>query len=87
MVFVADGDEGIGSVREVRQTAPELTIYIENSGDFQVPLSAVKTVHSGKVILDVEHLDPPLRAALGHAREAEDPNYEAKPDLDASAHE
>ena len=76
MVFVADGDEGIGSVREIHADGG-LTIYIENAGDFVVPMTVVKAVHSGKVILDVEQLDPPLRAALGHAREAEDPDYEA----------
>ncbi len=73
MVFVSDGDEGIGSVREVRQT--ELVIYIENAGDFVVALSAVKGVHSDKVILDHTRLDLRLRDAIRHARDSEDPNY------------
>ena len=73
MVFASDGDEGIGSVREVRQT--ELVIYIENAGDFVVPLSAVKEVHSDKVILDHTRLDLRLRDAIRHARDSEDPNY------------
>lgn len=77
MVFVTDGDEGIGSVREIRHGLPELLIYIENAGDFVAPLSAVKAVHSGKVILDMDQLDPRLRDAICHARDSEDANYVA----------
>lgn len=75
MVFVSDGDEGIGAVREVSQTLPELVIYIENACDFVVPLSAVKEVHSDKVMLDHTRLYPRLRDAIRHARDSEDPNY------------
>lgn len=87
MVFVSDGDEGIGSVREIRgdsaeQEPSELVIYIENAGDFVVPSSAVKAVHSEKVILDFEHLDERLQDAILHARDSEDPNYEAPASVD-----
>jgi len=83
MVFVADGDEGIGSVREVRHGLPELRIYIENAGDFVVPLSSVETVHSDKVILNFDRLGLRLRNAIRHARDSEDPNYVASDsDLD-----
>ncbi|MHB1059616.1 MAG: hypothetical protein ACYC0F_17215 [Rhodanobacter sp.] len=75
MVFVSDGEEGIGSVREIRHGLPELLVYIENAGDFVVPISAVKAVHSEKVILDFDHLDLRLRNAIRHARDAEDPRY------------
>jgi hypothetical protein len=75
MVFVSDGDEGIGSIREIRHGLPELLIYIENAGDFVVPLSAVKAVHSGKVILDFNRLDLRLRNAIRHARDSEDVDY------------
>lgn len=75
MVFVSDGDEGIGSVREIRHGLPELVVYIENAGDFVVPLSAVKDVHSGKVVLNIDRLDIRLRDAIRHARDSEDPNY------------
>jgi hypothetical protein len=75
MVFVADGAEGIGSVREIRHGLPELLVYIENAGDFVVPISAVKAVHSDKVILDFDHLDLRLRNAIRHARDSEDPDY------------
>jgi hypothetical protein len=73
MVFVSDGDEGLGSVRRVRpDNRPELVVYIENGGDFVVPLDAVEDVHFGKVILKCERLDQNLRAAIGHAHDAED---------------
>lgn len=75
MVFVSDGDEGIGSVREIRHGLPELLIYIENAGDFVVPVSAVKAVHSGKVVLDFNRLDLRLRNAIRHARDSEDVDY------------
>ncbi|MGH8157923.1 MAG: hypothetical protein ACREPQ_07365 [Rhodanobacter sp.] len=77
MVFLSDGDEGIGSVREVRHGLPELLIYIENAGDFVVPVSAVSAVHSGKVILAWDRLDLRLRNAIAHARDSEDPDYVA----------
>ena len=77
MVFLSDGDEGICSVREVRHGLPELVIYIENAGDFVVPLSAVSAVHSGKVILAWDRLDLRLRNAIAHARDSEDPDYVA----------
>jgi hypothetical protein len=77
MVFVADGEEGIGSVREIRHGLPEMVVYIENAGDFVIPLSTIKDVHSGKVVLDLERLDLRLRNAIRHARDSEDPNFEA----------
>jgi hypothetical protein len=77
MVFVADGDEGVGSVREIRHGLPELVVYIENAGDFVVPLSAVKAVHSDKVVLNFDRLDLRLRDAIRHARDSEDPDYES----------
>ena len=77
MVFVSDGGEGIGSVREIRPEPPELVLYIENAGDFEVPMSAVRVVHSGKVVLDCAKLDPRLREATRHVRDAADPSYDA----------
>lgn len=74
MVFAADGAGGVGSVREVRPD--ELLVYIENAGDFVVPLGDVKAVHSGKVVLDLDRIEPALRSALDHVHDAEDPSYE-----------
>jgi len=71
-VFVSDGEDEIGAVRFVApQGRPEIVIYVENAGDFVVPLTAVAAVHSQKVILDCKHLEPQLRKAIGHAHDAE----------------
>jgi hypothetical protein len=73
--FVSDGGEEFGAVREVSPNGrPELVIYVENAGDFVVPLSAVEAVHSQKVILDCGKLERHLRQAIGHAHDAEEPN-------------
>jgi hypothetical protein len=65
--FVSDGGEEFGAVREVSPNGrPELVIYVENAGDFVVPLSAVEAVHSQKVILTCGKLDRRLRQAIGH---------------------
>jgi hypothetical protein len=77
MVFLSDGEDGIGAVREVRHGLPELLIYIENAGDFVVPMSAVAAVHSGKVILDLARVGIRVREALASARDSEDPSYTA----------
>ena len=73
--FAADGGEEFGAVREVAPDGrPELVIYVENAGDFVVPLAAVKAVHSQKVILDCSKLERRLRQAIGHAHDAEKPD-------------
>jgi hypothetical protein len=72
--FVSDGDVAFGAVREVAPHGrPELVIYVENAGDFVVPLTAVQAVHAQKVILSCGKLDPELRDAIGHAHDAEEP--------------
>ncbi|HJZ88443.1 MAG TPA: hypothetical protein VKN99_24895 [Polyangia bacterium] len=68
--FVSDGGEEFGAVREV--SAKGLVVYVENAGDFLVPLDAVQAVHSQKVIFKRERLDPRLREAIGHAHDAEE---------------
>jgi hypothetical protein len=69
--FTADGDEEFGAVRAVDDDT--ITVYVENAGDFVVPLSAVKAVHSQKVIVDCSELEPELREAIDHAHDAEVP--------------
>ena len=72
--FVSDGGEEFGAVREVQPHGrAELVIYVENAGDFTVPLDAVEAVHSGKVILNCARLDRRLRQAINHAHDAEEP--------------
>ena len=72
MVFIApDGREGVGAVRRVTKTS--VIVYVENSGEFEVPLSAVTGVQSQKVMLDVKALSKAFQAAIGHAHDREDP--------------
>src|SRR5262249_10936022 len=76
--FVSDGGEEFGAVRQVAPHGrPELVIYVENAGDFVVPLDAVEAVHSQKVILNCRKLDRRLREAIGHAHDAEVPGAAA----------
>jgi hypothetical protein len=70
--FTSDGGEEFGAVRAV--TPHELTVYVENAGDFTVPISAVEAVHSEKVVLDCAKLDKRLRHAIGHAHDKEEPH-------------
>lgn len=69
--FASDGGEEFGAVRRV--SPHELVIYVENAGDFTVPLDAVESVHSEKVILNCSKLDRRLRQAIGHAHDGEKP--------------
>jgi hypothetical protein len=70
--FTADGDAEFGAVRGV--SSDGLLVYVENAGEFRIPLDAVRAVHSQKVIVDCRKLDARLRDAIGHAHDAEDPN-------------
>jgi hypothetical protein len=70
-VFVHDGDKAFGAVRAVRKH--DLVIYVENAGDFEVPLTAVADAHSQKVILDLGKLTPKLKDAIARAHSGEDP--------------
>ncbi len=73
-VFVHDGEKAFGAVRRVAPGGrPELVIYVENAGDFTVPLSAVVDAHSEKVLLDPAKLDPKLAEAIRRAHTGEDP--------------
>jgi hypothetical protein len=75
-VFVRDGGEEVGAVREVRPAGrPEIVIYFENYGEQLVPVTAVRSVHDGKVVLDVDALDPTVRQAIAHAHDAERPGF------------
>jgi hypothetical protein len=72
--FLSDGEVAFGAVREVAPHGrSELVIYVENAGDFVVPLSAVEAVHAHKVILDSGKLDRDVCDAIGHAHDAEEP--------------
>jgi len=70
-VFVHDGEKAFGAVRKVHPHG--ITVYIENGGDFEVPLAAVKSVHDEKVVLDSARLEPRLKEAIARAHSGEDP--------------
>ena len=70
-VFVHDGEKSFGAVRQVLKH--EIIVYVENGGDFEVPLTAVKDVHDEKVVLDSGKLDAKLREAIRRAHSGEDP--------------
>ena len=72
-VFVHDGGESFGAVREIGRGC--VIVYVENVGEFTIPLSAVKEVHDEKLVLDCSKLDMDLRLAIGHAHEAERTPY------------
>ena len=69
--FVSDGEAQFGAIREISRS--DLVVYVENAGEFRIPLEAVSAVHSKKVIFDCGKLDPSLRRAIGHAHDAEVP--------------
>lgn len=71
MVFFAEGEEGIGAVREV--TGDAISVYIENCGEFLVPLGAVKAVHDGKVVIDQDQVSAKFLRAVSLAHASEDP--------------
>jgi hypothetical protein len=74
--FVHDGETSFGAVRQVRPHGrAELVIYVENAGDFTVPLTAVAEVHDKKVVLDCGRLDMKLKSAIGHAHSGEDGTF------------
>jgi hypothetical protein len=73
MVFLVEGAEGIGAVRDT--AADSILVYVENGGEFRVPLAAVKSVHDQKVLLDAGLLDKALLDAVGHAHDREDPRF------------
>jgi len=69
MVFVADGEVGVGAVREVRET--DIVVNIQNAGDVVLPLTAIRDIHSGKVVLDLDQLEAPIIEALNRVHESE----------------
>ena len=70
--FTHDGGEEFGAVRDVLPDGrPELIVYIENSGEYTVPLTAVRAVHSEKVVIDVQQLPSVVQEAISHAHDRE----------------
>ncbi len=75
-VFLHDGDKAVGAVRQVGSHGkPEIVIYIEDAGDFVVPLSAVTEVTEDKVVLNASKLDRKLLQSIGREHKDEDPRF------------
>jgi hypothetical protein len=70
-VFSREGTLPFGAVRHVR--VHELIVNIEGSGDVVVPAVAVRSVHDGKVIVDVGALPSSVREAIAVAHKNEVP--------------
>ena len=70
--FVSDSPEEFGAIREISRNGRELRVYVENAGDFIVPVDAVLSVQSEKVTFDCGRLEPKLRKAIGHAHDSEE---------------
>ena len=69
--FVSDSPEEFGAIREISRDGKQVTVYVENAGDFYIPTASVLSVQSEKVTFDCKKLEPRLRAAIGHAHDAE----------------
>jgi len=75
-VFTSEGTDPVGAVRELRSGLhPALVVNIENAGDVAVPVTAIRAVHDGKVVLDPDKLEDRVRLALGHTRDNEVPGW------------
>jgi hypothetical protein len=71
--YVSDDPEEFGAIRYVSPERHEVTVYVENAGEFVVAGDAIQEVHDQKVIFDCAKLEMPLRAAIGHAHDSETP--------------
>ena len=73
-VYADESTENFGAVRAVAPGArDEIVIYIENGGEFVVPLHAIRSAHDGKVILDSARLEKRLLDSIAHAHDREVP--------------
>ncbi len=72
MVFISEGQEGIGSVRDIRNN--HFVLFVENAGEFEISGSAVVSVHDGKVMVSPARLPRDVLEAIGHVHDREDPD-------------
>jgi hypothetical protein len=73
-VFIEEGGTTFGAVRDIRASPhPLLVVNVEGTGDMTIPFHAVRAVHDGKVIIDLNRLDDTLRRAIRHAHDREEP--------------
>ncbi len=69
LVFLGDGQIGIGSIQDV--ASDHVVVQIENAGAFKIPRASVRDVHFDKVILAEEKLDRSVIDAIKHAHDRE----------------
>ena len=70
--FLADDAEELGPISAISDNGEELTVHVENAGEIVLPVDAVASVRSDKVILDCSKLEPEVHAAIGHDHGVED---------------
>lgn len=68
-VFAQEGASSFGAVRLVQ--AHHLYVAIEGAGDIEVPATAVRAVHDGKVVLDLGALPEDVRLSIARAHDRE----------------
>ena len=69
--FTSQRPEEFGAIRRVAPDGTYVTVYVENSGEFDVPAAAVVSIAHQKVTFDYDKLDESLREAIAHAHDAE----------------
>jgi hypothetical protein len=70
-VFLHDGDDSVGAVRRVHKHG--IMVYVEDAGDYEVPISAIVDVDAEKVVLDSRKLAPGMLEAIRRRHRDEDP--------------
>jgi hypothetical protein len=73
-VFVDDGKDIVAHIR--RSNLREVSIFIEDVGDFTLPRDAVKTANNGRVVLFCKKIPIEMRAEIGHLHGDPDPREE-----------
>ncbi|MGB3556546.1 MAG: hypothetical protein WBA25_18105 [Jannaschia sp.] len=68
-VFAAEGETGIGAVREVRPD--RLLVHFEGFGEVELGPDHILSAHDGKVLVDPEKLPADLRERLPHIHDGE----------------
>lgn len=69
MAFFVDGGAAVGAIRKISNGS--VSIYVENAGEFYIPNSSIRSVHSHKVILNHEMMTAQFLLATRHAHEGE----------------